>query len=531
MRKAENIHDRDSLEAWLQTQPREVSLLIANRAALRVMPVWADDCLFGDGQKHDVTPVVILRANLISSVAALFPTDDMEAAARAARAAATADAGDVRATATATATATAAAVHAADAVLATATADVVLALAVFRTADAVDILPAAGEVWRAVRADALAIEAGEDVASAPLWPGKGPEANPLSDLWHKVARDGFTPDSPYDFWRRWYETLLDPTRHPPMSFDMLKDIALIAPEIWEGPPEDLAAEIARIEAGDRRAEKTDLAKAIYFDFIEVNKQLRMVGVEADFESLTDDQIAACLKRMREWAEELQDWRDYAQDEISGNRPSKLLRVVEKLLAQIAKDPSSEGFSARRYISLGSDLRHLSLDEKQRDSVGDTLAGMLDERIDELSNIAGGCFGGALKGLAPLTKVELGHNDPETLVENMQKGLDLIRQVDPAELAQVEPEGRAIIDEMVRELEEFIAAIEAAESPKMVALLHQRFAERYAGISTTVARSVEKGREVSGTFASKFDDAVKWFKRWEVLEKIIDWWESLLPPGP
>ncbi len=278
MEKVEDIHDKESLKAWLGTQPREVSALIASRAALRVMPVWTDYCLFGDGQKRDLTPVVVLRMNLISSVAAVSPTDDMKevarAAARAARAAVAARA-DAAYAAYAAAAAAADAARAVYAVYAVYAAD---AAAYAAVADDAAIVVYA-DAWRAVRADARAIEAGEDVASAPLWPGTGSEANPLSDLWHKVASQGFTPDSPYDFWHRWYETLLDPTRHPPMPFDMLKDIALIAPKIWEGPPEALAAEIARIEAGYKTQDQPAMsasrieqaiARTPYGERVEVN---------------------------------------------------------------------------------------------------------------------------------------------------------------------------------------------------------------------------------------------------------------------
>ncbi len=221
------------------------------------MPIWADYCLFGDGGKRDLTPVPVLWANLISSVAAVSPTDDMKAAASAAASAASAAAASAAtayAASAAAASAAAAAAASAAAASAASAASAADAAASAATAYAASAARATA-FWSAVRSDALAIEAGEDVSTAPLWPGEGAEANPLSDLWHKVATHGFTQGSPYDFWRRWYETHLDPARRPSMPHDMLYEIALIDPKIWQGAPEDLAREIADIEARYAGAEK------------------------------------------------------------------------------------------------------------------------------------------------------------------------------------------------------------------------------------------------------------------------------------
>lgn len=169
MTRAADIHDQGSLEAWLETQPREVSTAIAATAAY------------------------------------------------------TADA------ATATARATTAA--AANATAATA--------------------------WDAVRTDAEQIEAATALQSQPLWPAK----NPLQTQWDATRADWSNPASPYDFFRRWYETLLAPATHTPFPDAMLTKIALIDDAVWKEGAEAVAKEIAKIEAGFDAGED-DIAQSV-----------------------------------------------------------------------------------------------------------------------------------------------------------------------------------------------------------------------------------------------------------------------------
>ncbi len=258
MINAAEIEDRDSLEAWLKDQPREVAVEIAARAALRVMPVWAAFCYSDDALKNGLEPLSVLRIDLILSVAVISPTGEIKSArsAYAARArpafSFAADAAAAFVYAAAEAAAEAAAAFGADAARAAASAAAYAADAASRAAFA-----ALGAFWQAVRSDAQAAETVVANRTTPLWP----DENPLQEVWKKTRQDWSQPNSPYAFWRRWYDSLLDPHSTPPFPDELLYRIALIDNAIWEVGAEAVAAEIASIEAQFDLLEQVRSAKS------------------------------------------------------------------------------------------------------------------------------------------------------------------------------------------------------------------------------------------------------------------------------
>jgi len=514
MVKAADIRDRDSLEVWLKDQPREVAISIAARAAARVMPVWAEICRTDAGRKLELTPLPVLRADMVSSVAVAYPADELIRAA-AALAAAAADTTGTAAAATAAIAAEAdAAYYAANAVDSSAASafaatsasalDEATALEA-ATTTAFDATTKEAKAWHAVQTDAATLESGQDLTRRPLWPAE----NPLEDLW-TITRE--------------------------MNPDMLYQIALIDDGIWKKGADAVAEEIARIEAEFAEAGEggepaaLPLARAYLFDFVEHDRQLRITGVPLDFDGRTPEEVERCLRALRSWNDDLADWLDYSRDDRRNTPPIRLEKAAQKLVDLIEALDKPEDFPAGRLVSMGGNLRLFALDEAERDRVGDTLARMMDARLDELGTLLGDCFAHVLARLEPLHELDLGENDPARLIADIRKVVDQVKAVDPIELAQLDPEGQAVFAEMIRELEEHEAAIAEARSEKGKAVARKRFAEKYGGLSATFGRALQRGREAAGGSVKRFDDAVKWYKRWETLEKVAEWWRNL-PDNP
>lgn len=113
------------------------------------------------------------------------------------------------------------------------------------------------EYWQSVLSDADAAETRIYLKDIPLWPVE----TPLLRLWEKTRQDWSQPNSPYAFWLRWYDSLLDPKATPPFADDLLYRIALIDDAIWKAGAEAVADEIARIEEQFDLLEQVRSAKA------------------------------------------------------------------------------------------------------------------------------------------------------------------------------------------------------------------------------------------------------------------------------
>ncbi len=272
------IWEGDSLEAWLNDQQREFATVIASRSALRVLPLYWKWSLSDVAKEADATALQALRANFIAAVACKSATAAIKEASV-----------DVTASFASSASYASSASGFASASVSSSSASFASGFAASSSAFAASSGFAA--VWENIRQDCADLEVGQDLLSTQLWS----DENPLADLWTDLrpkilSTENWQPGD-WQFWVEWYEQMLDPVSNPP-NWELLEQVALIDPDIWNAGPEAVSAAIAAIQLGF--AERA-LATGERFEFDEGRKLFVRNPVAAEDKAT----LKYCVDRLSE----------------------------------------------------------------------------------------------------------------------------------------------------------------------------------------------------------------------------------------
>lgn len=238
------MREEFDLRAWFQARPKETRraevTVIASRGALRVLPFCKDAFESGRSDAPNLT-LQCFRACLISSGMATWPFHEIKQASKAADTAANITFSVTNRSSTSRASASAIAFAAACRATRAATATTAVERASYA------VLVVSSTAATEAKTDIMKLEnrlKPTDLLSSSLWLDGQPES--VERDWIDLC--GNLYDEPaFSFWIRWYEAMRDGI---PQNWDMLKEIALIDPKIWdaEDGPERVAELIAEIEA-------------------------------------------------------------------------------------------------------------------------------------------------------------------------------------------------------------------------------------------------------------------------------------------
>ncbi len=320
----------------LASQPNEVSVAIATRAALRVFPLLTHSDHHNTVQEN--LTLLTARCMLNASVAAKIPTHEIRAAAAAASASAEIAIKNTAYAAGAALFAAESAAHAAYAATYTISDAAAFAAADADRAAAYLSIEAATET--ATTADSeLSIQ---EIFSASLWHAPKephwlfPLLVPLSNILDSGPK--------WTFWQNWYQGFLI---GKPLDWELQRRVALIDNAIWEAGPEAVAAEITKIEA-KILAEKTPQAERLEFNRetakffaapIEIAKPDLLGAILSQVEDTLENAVANSSNGLHDRSREVLVLRRTAQK--YGNDPQRIEMDFTSVHAGITRQFASD----------------------------------------------------------------------------------------------------------------------------------------------------------------------------------------------
>ncbi|MEM7295844.1 MAG: hypothetical protein AAF330_04335, partial [Pseudomonadota bacterium] len=474
---ASYITNRESLRAWLETQPREVCIWIAARAAARVAPLWLDrlasDTVLDEISAKRGLPLselIALRPMLIAYAAAATPTPALSnAAARAIQRQAR-----LQMSAAYLSSAARSATNAGLAVTSVTQTAKAASSAVKTASDGFETETAGlqGESWSAVAADVSYINSKEGYQHQPLWP----DGHSRVEREWSAVKKRFHSEGHWGFWVEWYDGLLEGRAMPQ---ELLRDIALIDPEHWDAGPEVVNPIISEMWAKYRESELSLLAAASPFEFTfdQLSKVMRMIGVNDDLRHMKDPAVVhAFLDDADELKDGLEDFIDYAKELQGGNYAGVLRRAAEKVLKELTFTRDQMHLRPRRLVMLASDLELYAADEKSREALGETLSAVLDKRIEGFKSLCRLHFGASYQALGPLAQLSLDHIDKDEVIKLFDAAIKRIEKLPHGDTVALAVEGQFVLNDMLDELRIHRAAIAEASSDAFRHLLEKRFAQ-------------------------------------------------------
>ncbi|MEO9865216.1 MAG: hypothetical protein ABJO29_12885 [Yoonia sp.] len=334
----------------------------------------------------------------------------------------------------------------------------------------------------------------------------------------------------WNFWTSWVDRVL--AGRDTHTEALVSAIEGVTESDWVGNSARLKKRfdevLAIYQAEDSRGNQSDPSKASYFDFVEINREMRAVAFSSDYEAFPDEASkSAFMSAAHDIRLVFDDWCELARAQLQGrNRPVTAVVATEQILDQLNALERGEAVSLRNLVRLGSNVKRLARDKELPVDLGSSVFEMFDEALEDYGQLVSAHLGGALQALMALRSLELGDLDSAECIVSLKGGLAYIQTLPNDVLLPFDAKSRAIIDHMVSDLEDEQSEIEEASTEVARQTRAKRFAEKFGGVSATIREYLLKGQMAAEKGGESVDKAGKWHKRWQTLGKIKEFWDNL-----
>ena len=534
-----DITDRESLETWLESQPRRFSEILAHRAAMVVLPVYWESLLAKSGvPRSSINFLPSLWSSLVSGTIAFHPSSEISAALRGAASYST------RAISAAGISGNDKGGYAGDATgyAATYSSSYSVADAVRNAGKVIDcvIIAVGSDIWGYIRADCRLLFEGKDLSHQKLWLHSN---SGLFEMWLDVKEHMLSDDVDWNFWVRWYEASME---GEPMNWVMSKRIALIAPKDWERGPLHVNGLVAEIEAefdpskvvaasdADISHSIEELLGATLFDFTfdQLANVMRAIPMPEDWKHLDDEE------RLRSFIGDATDARESfellsraLQAESRGMQGAGAVSTyLDAVLSELDKADNVGSLNVGKLLEYGGLLERMSLDENLHAEFG-VLNAALEQSVKNLKELSRKHFSNTLARFTVLRDLEM--EEDLDAWEVLRVFRDIVSEVESGgggKLPALAKTDVAVLSDVLDSVERLLRSIDESSNENSKSSMRREVNFQLAKIGATTGIYKEKAEKAVEKTGDGADKTLKWFKRFKGIGQLGDFlkdmWDKL-----
>ncbi len=343
-------------------------------------------------------------------------------------------------------------------------------------------------LWYEVERDVHLIEIGSDLFLKPLWSTNVPYWFDGKD---DAIRRILAQKSPeiLDFWTRWWDGVVTGR---PLDWAFQKKVALIPDDIWQQGAAAVARAIREIEEQDgylvsdetrAKAEKLLRAAIGTFTFNQVRGLITLGPFAEDLAFIKQPEV---INRFLVAAADVRERIDALQtsfeQERRGMQGAGALQVyLGKIDEEFSKARQTQVLRVGTLLNWVNILRTMAADDSIRREIS-PLHMPLDNLLSGLDDLIRTYFAQALVRVAPLKDIRSDENvSLADLLQDVRRGMDVIRASEGKELVPLAPEVIAIFDDTLADLDLLVRAELSEPQPVRRSALRREFDFQWAQI--------------------------------------------------